>query len=239
MIVEIDTRQLTAFLNDFERRQVPFAASNALNDTAKLFQYRERQHMGNIFTVRRKPWVDNSVKITDFATKRSLTATVAIEAPGQKNRSDILGKFETQTQKTPKSGRTIAVPVDVRRSKADIITKANRPKAFNFREVGGAALFKAAKHSKKHVAGGILRGALRVYQGDKRTVMIRNAQGEGVILQRVGGSGHKGGMKVLYRLTRRVMITPDLDFIDQARLAAEHCHDFFAIRLREAMLSAR
>jgi hypothetical protein len=236
----VNTEPLTRYLGDFEQRQVPYALSNTLNDVAKLFQYRERQHIGQQFTVRRKQWVDNSVKITEFATKRKLQTTVAIESPGGGKRSDILGKFESQTSKTPHGGgRSIAVPVDVRRSKADIITKANRPRAFNFKEMGGSHLVNIAKKTKKHVAGGILRGALKVYQGEKRTVMIRNNDGQGVILQRTGGTGHKGGLKVLYRLTKKVMITPNLNFIDQAQQATRHAGEFFAARFREAMQSGR
>jgi hypothetical protein len=231
----VDTAPLTRYLGDFEQRQVPYALSNTLNDVAKLFQYRERQHIGQQFTVRRKQWVDNSVKITEFATKRKLQATVAIESPGGGKRSDILGKFESQTQKRPISGGSIAIPADAKRNKHDIILKSARPKAFNFREVIGP---KHVSPLKANVRSGVLRGHLKVFEGDKRTVMIKNAQGQGVILQRVG-RGKRAGMRLLYTLAPKVRISPDLHFVLNARQAVTHVGEFFAARFREAMASAR
>lgn len=237
MEITVDTRDLIKGLNDFEQRQVPYALSNTLNDVAKLTQYRVRQRMGSIFTVRRKQWVDNNVKITNFAKKGDLRAAVQIQSPGGGNRSDILAKFEDQTTKAPKSGRSIAVPVEAKRNKADIIAKGARPKAFNFRRVGGS---KALSHNvTQRIKGGIGRGALEVYEGDKRTVMIRNAQGKGVILQRVGRGKNRDGMRVLYYLTPRVTISPDLRFVLNAREAVAHVKDFFAARFAEAMSTAR
>lgn len=236
MNIVVDTKQLTRYLDDASERQFPFAMANTLNDVAKLDQYRERERMAGIFTIRRKQWVDNNVKITQFATKRDLTAIVAIEAPGKTNRSDIIGKFEGQTEKRPFGGhKSLAVPVAVKRNKADIITGGNRPKAFNFREVHGP---QHVAPLKKNVRSGILRGQLQVFEGDKKTVMIRNAQGRGVILQRVG-RGKRAGMRVLFVLTPRVKLTPNLDFLETARAAATHAKDFFSARFAEAMSTAK
>lgn len=235
MDISIDVKPLTQFLGDFEQRQVPYALSQTLNDTAKLFQYRQRQHMGSIFTIRRKQWVDNSVKITEFANKRKLVATVEIQAPGNKNRSDILAKFEDQTLKTPKDGHSLAIPANAKRNASDIITKGQRPRAFNFREVIGP---KHVAPLKKNVRSGVLRGALKVYEGDKKTVMIKNANGQGVILQRVG-RGKRAGMRLLYTLAPKARLTPNLQFITHAREAATHFAEFFKARFAEAMRSAR
>lgn len=226
-------------MDDFAQRQVPFALSNALNDTAKLFQYREREHISDVFTVRRKAWVDNSVKVTEFATKRKLSATVAIQSPGNGDRSDILGKFETQTSKTPaKGGKSIAVPMDAKRLSSGILADSARPKAFNFKRVGGQRALNHGHSTNKSIRGGIGRGALEVYEGDRKTVLIRNAQGKGVVLQRVG-RGKRAGMRVLFFLTPRVKLTPNLDFIDTAKEAASHIGEFFKARFAEAMHSAR
>lgn len=239
MEITVDTRDLIKGLNDFEQRQVPFALSNTLNDVAKLFQYRQREHMGSIFTVRRKQWVDNNVKITNFAKKGDLRAAVQIQSPGGGNRSDILAKFEDQTTKAPKSGRSIAVPVEAKRNASDIIPKGQRPRSFNFKQIGGAGMAKSTRGMTKRMTGGVLRGALQVFQGEKRTLMIRNAQGQGVILQRTGRGRKHEGLRLLYRLTPRVKIKPDLHFVVNAREAATHVKGFFAARFAEAMSSAR
>lgn len=239
MEIEIDSKPLTRFMEDFALRQAPYALSQSLNDTAKLFQYRQREHMHGIFTVRRKAWVDNSVKIRpeDFATKRKLVATVRIESPGNGNRSDILGKFETQTVKRPQ-GTSLAIPVGARRNSSDIVPQSARPKAFKFKEVGGSRMAGHASHTNKRMRRGVLRGALKVYEGEKRTVMIRNAQGQGVILQRVG-KGKRAGMRLLFTLAPKARLTPNLNFVTNAREAVTRFADFFRARFAEAMSTAR
>jgi hypothetical protein len=235
--ISVDTKPLTRFMDDFERRQVPYALSNTLNDVAALAQYRNRERMGSVFTLRRKKWADDNVKITKFAKKNDLVSTLAIQSPGGGTRSDILGKFERSTQKTPHGGRSIVVPANAKVNKQGIIPQSARPKAFNFRRVGGA---KALSHNTtQRIRGGIGRGALEVYEGDKRTVMIRNAQGTGVILQRVGRGKNKAGMRVLFFLTPKVKLKPDLHFVDVARQAATHAPGFFKARFAEAMSTAR
>lgn len=238
--ISVDTGPLTRYLDDFEQRQVPYALSGMLNDIAELHQYRVRERTSNIFTIRRKDFVDRSVKVTKFAKKNDLVSAVAIESPGGGARSDIIGKFENQTQKTPHMGhRSIVVPVDVKRSKADLIQAGNRPKAFNFKLIGGSHAAKATKGMTKRTAGGVLRGALQVFQGEKNTIMIRNAQGAGVILQRTGRGRKHEGLKLLYRLTPKVKLTPDLHFMLIAREAASHAKGFFAARFATAMSTAK
>jgi hypothetical protein len=239
MNVDIDTRQLVRFLDDCAQRQYPYAAMQSLNDVALLFQYRQREHMHGIFTNRRRDWIDRSVKITAFAKKGSLIATVAIESPGGGNRSDILAKFESQTSKQPRDGRSLFVPVDARRNAAGIIPDSARPKAFHFKEIGGSHLANATKGMTRHLAGGVLRGALRVYQGEKGTVMIRDNTGHGVILQRTRRGKKHEGLRLLFRLTPRAKLTPNLEFMAHATLAAKSFPDFFAVRFRDAQATAR
>jgi hypothetical protein len=235
----VNTEPLTRYFDDFEQRQVPYALSNTLNDVAKLFQYRERQHIGQQFTVRRKQWVDNSVKITEFATKRKLQATVAIESPGGGKRSDILGKFESQTSKRPRSAPSLFIPVAARANNTAIVPDSLRPKNLHFREVGGSKGAGHASHlSSKRMRAGVLRGGLKVYEGEKRTVMIRNSRGEGVVLQRVG-RGKRAGMRLLFTLAPKATLTPNLKFILNARDAVTHVKGFFAARFAEAMSTAR
>lgn len=239
MEITVDASSLTRYMDDFHQRQVPFALANSLNDVAKLFQYRQREHMGQIFTVRRKAWVDNAVKISEFATKRKLSATVEILTAGGKSRSDILAKFETYTVKTPRSAPTLFIPAAARANPGAIVPSSLRPKNLHFKEVGGSRMAgHASRLHSKHLRGGVLRGALKVYEGEKNTVMIRNAQGQGVVLQRVG-RGKRAGMRLLFTLAPKAKLTPNLQFVAHAREAVTHIGEFFKARFAEAMYSAR
>ena len=106
-------------------KQVPFATSVAINETAKDFQKVQVAHIESAFTIRRQTFARRAVKIKPFSTKQRLTATVSIDPPGGK--ADILAKFETGGTKRPR-GQHIAVPVGVRTSPTRVIPKARRPR---------------------------------------------------------------------------------------------------------------
>lgn len=188
--------------------QIPFATAVAVNEAAKAFQVYQRRHMHGAFKVRRQSWVDRNVKITHFAKKQEgrRYAEIAIVSPGSGSRSDILAKFEVRTTKRPR-GRSIVVPNTVKRTKSDIVSKANRPKAFDF---------------KLHGKG----GKATVYRGDKRTFMIQRADGSGGIYQRYGkklARTHKGGIAGRPRRSRdtttRLLysLTPDAQLDDRLK----------------------
>lgn len=192
--------------------QLPFATSLAINNTAKDFQKRQREHMMRVFTVRRPAWVRQAVKIKPFSTKYRLEAKVSIDAPG--GRSDILARHERRYVKTPR-GRSLAVPEDVRTSERQVVPKSKRPKSFEFRLTG------------------IGRGGVGVYQGKQRTFMIQRSDGTGGIYQRTGRKGSKrrkgagramvsdiasrrtrdANVRVLYRFTPHVAVEERLDFV--------------------------
>lgn len=138
-------RFATALFND----QVPFATSLALNNVAKAFQTKQRDRLREIFTIRKKAFADRSIKIGTFATKRSPEVRVAVDSPG--GRSDIFGKFEDETSKSPfDGGNSIAIPTEhVPRNPSGTVKKAWRPRqvlARNFR--GGFRAFVRRKGNK-------------------------------------------------------------------------------------------
>src|SRR5206468_4812165 len=90
--------------------QIPFAMKNALNTTGLQFQALQRAHDASIFTERRPDWLDRSIKITHFASKFEPWVTIGVHPPGGDTRADIITKVEDQTQKTPFTGRAVAVP---------------------------------------------------------------------------------------------------------------------------------
>lgn len=221
--VASNVQDVVGGLTDLERRQVPFALSQALNKTALEFQKQERKGIDEHFSLRRKSWAQRNVKIGrgDFATKKRLVATVRMEAPGDPSRSDVLAKFEAGGTKQPKDGGRLAIPDKARRGKG-VIPEKMRPKAFAFELV-----------SKK--------AGVEVYKGDNRTFMIKRADGTGGIYQRTG-KVTKGGktagrrrmregrdlnVRTLYRFTQSATIDSRLHFEATANgMNARISHNF-------------
>lgn len=201
MNVEFDVRNwegANAFVRTVFRDQIPFATSVAINRTAIAFQRDQRNRMEDIFTIRRKRFMERSVKIKPFARKHSLEARIAIDSPG--GRSDIFAKFENQDFKGPFRGRSVAVPTEhVARTPTGVIRKGWRPSEL----LDGAA---------QHGEGRVLKRRGDVYQGKKRTFLIRRPGGRGTIFQRQRG----GDVVPLYQLVPRVSLPPDLEFVETA-----------------------
>lgn len=109
-------------------RQAPFALATALNGVANAAQKGIRENMADKFAFRRRNFVESTIyrnKSTDFATKTKLSATVRVHPE-----RDFLAKHEEGGAKTPQSGNSIAIPsVAVRRNKADVIPRGQRPAA--------------------------------------------------------------------------------------------------------------
>ncbi|RKV76505.1 hypothetical protein ACMYUL_10850 [Neisseria sp. CP9] len=89
--IRVDVSKMVARLDDVQRRQVPFAAKNAVNKLAA-------QAIGNLQDEMRdsffnpKPWTLNSLFVRQYATKEELTAVVDFK-DGAKDRS--AGKYLT------------------------------------------------------------------------------------------------------------------------------------------------
>lgn len=102
-----------------------FAASIGINRTMDEAQAAIRQGLGDRFTLRRRAFVERTIYRKpgeDFASKTHLIGRVRVH-----DERDFLAKFERGGQKEPTRGRSaLAVPVNVRRNKADIVTRANR-----------------------------------------------------------------------------------------------------------------
>jgi hypothetical protein len=110
-------------------KQIPFAMSKAINATLVLAQKKQREHMARIFTVRRRPFMERSVKITQFAKKGTLRGEIAIASPGGR---DLFEKFELGGTKRPKDGHSLAIPVTggpVKKTERTVIQSKNRPRA--------------------------------------------------------------------------------------------------------------
>lgn len=129
--LEVNVADTIGYLTLVQEEQLPFATAVAINQTAKDIQVANREHLHAVFQLRRVEWAERSVKITHFATKREQWAQIGIHPPGASGdaRADILAKFESETQKQSATGGRIAIPVNAKRTKADIVRDSQRPRA--------------------------------------------------------------------------------------------------------------
>lgn len=216
--VSANTTEVSQLLRDLYKDQVPFASARAINRAALAFQKEQRQEMGGRFTLRRKSWAERSIKINrgDFAKKNNLVAIIRVETPGDASRSDILSQHEDGGTKKPK-GRHLAIPDEAKRTGAGIVRRDQRPKAFNFQATSNP----------------------KIWKGDKRTFLVLNNKGGGVILQRQGRKTPKRGrtrenqgrnlvsdvrtrqvrdtnIRVLYRFATKADLDKRLEFVSTA-----------------------
>lgn len=181
-------------LSGFERlsRQVPFAMSRAVNATLKGAQGDIRQTLPGHFTLRRKTFVERTVKITQFANKRNIAGVLAIDPT-----RDFLAKFEEDTVKAGQGGKSLAVPLigGARPQESAVVPKALRLKNLQLRPVQGR------------------KGKARL-EGLKGTFTVTTPRGT-YVLQRQGK--RKGGaVRVLYAFKKTVPIQPTLGFVKTA-----------------------
>lgn len=232
MEIWLDVRSLVRFTQETER-QFPFAASKAVNDLALETQDIQRRHDRSIFTARRGDWLDKNVKV-GFATKQRVIATVAIVAPGDAGKSDILGKFERGGDKRSiGSHGLVAIPMQAKRSKAGVIPKEQRPKALQLRDTTPA-------------------GDKMLGKGRSRSFILQMANGERGIFQRVSSRsrdkrrlgrrllGLDPNIILIYWLQPSVKIRPELRLTQHAHeVARRSWADRFTLRFAEAMRTAR
>lgn len=140
--VKVDPSEALSYLQRISQ-QAPFATSRALNAVANHAQADIRAGIKRTFTLRREQFVLNTVKINreDRASKTKLDVTVRIDPE-----RNILAKFEQGGTKQARDGRNIAIPTEnLRRTKADIVQRSQRPKALlDSRGAAKGKVFKTA-----------------------------------------------------------------------------------------------
>jgi hypothetical protein len=104
-----DFRPMTRALDDLARKQVPFAAARALNDTAAAAQIAVRRQLPSIFD-RPTPFTMNSIGV-QRATKATLEARVFVKD----KQAEYLELQETGGTRQPKK-RAILLPRLIRRN---------------------------------------------------------------------------------------------------------------------------
>lgn len=102
--IATDADKLAARLNDFGRKQLPFAISRALTDTAKAARDQLTQDLTRIFD-RPTPFTRNAIAYT-AARRDSLTASVLVKDA----QARYLLLQETGGTRTPDKGRALVIP---------------------------------------------------------------------------------------------------------------------------------
>lgn len=160
--ITVDYKDAVRFLTDFGEKQIPFAEAKAVNATGLDVQKAERAQIHSVFQLRRPEWADRSVKITHFAKKSEPWLTIGIHPPGGDQRADILAKFETDTWKTSITGGRVAIPVNAKRNKADIVPRGQRPRAII--AAGKAFILKSKNPNVQLIVRQVGRGKRRILE---------------------------------------------------------------------------
>ncbi len=135
-----DVERLITGMSDADKRHVPFALARALTWTAKDAQGVVQDDLPNRYTLRNN-WVKNGIRIVP-AKKDEPQAVVGSLEPFMKRQE------EGGTKKARDHSR-VAVPVNARRNKRNMIPKGQRPAALK----GKPKIFMITKAS----GSGILR----------------------------------------------------------------------------------
>lgn len=228
--IRVDTNAAISKLSDLELRQLPFAMKLALNATALEIETEERKHVQSAFTIRR-PWVITNIKIgkSDFATKDKASVTISVPD------DSVLVKFELGGVKTPRAGgKSIAIPLEAKRGKTDIVANSQRPRAFAFTQ-GFTSL----------------KTGVTIYRGNHGTFMVQRPDGSGAIFQRLSARatkkrvgphqlGRDPALKPLWLLKPQARIAPELGFYTTgSEVAARRFGANMADALARALATAR
>src|SRR5687768_11594569 len=180
------------------QKQLKFATSQALNDTAKDVQ---RFTVGSLlpskFTLRAKgnPWQAPGTKLgfnLKFANRDNLTAVIGSQA-------DWLDEQEQGGRKTVTGGHRAAIPSGYWKRREEIMTRQKKPKAILAgRRLPGLSATQRAFLARE---GGKLKPGIYVRTGKGRE------------------------LKILFGLRGNVTIKPRLEFVKQGTAVAESVYN--------------
>ena len=169
--IRVDPAKALSDFYQYENKQIPFAVSLGLKWIGDSAQKAEQDHMRSAFKLRRDTFNVQGIKIAkeDRATKDKWELIIRLS-----DKTNYLEKFEESGLKQPVGGRHyLWIPNDkIFKNKIIQAGDPRRPKNLNL-------------HRDAH--GRII--------GDERSFMIHTSNGQTLVLQRTGSSGHKGYTK--------------------------------------------
>jgi hypothetical protein len=202
-------------LNSFRSDQLPFATALALTRTAQDARDEVRRSMPSRFTVRRD-WIAKGV-VVDQATKTNLTAIV-------RDRDPFMALQETGGEKASIGkrvfdyGEYLAIPLDARKNKRDIVDKRDWPQNL----IDPFVL--TARDGRKYLA-------VHSINVSNRTQAVRTARGK----QR-----RTTGTRLMYVLVRREELQARFGFrATVEKVARDRINPNFIASMDSAIASAR
>ena len=213
MSVKSDLARALKQLDTLSSKQFPFTIAKALTQTGKDVQAEVQRNMPQRFTLRRN-WIMKGIRIMP-ATKQNLEVVI------YSRDSSFMGRQEDGGEKTPMQpgGKYIAVPMNVRRTKTQIIAKSDQPG--NLKN----SFILTAKDGRKYIA--VRMGA--------RAAMNRGSAGN-----QANSRGGKGEVVLMYELVKSAHIKPRLGLADDGtRIAKQNFVKNLYAAAAEAMRTAR
>jgi hypothetical protein len=126
--IQIDDKEFKKALGLWSS-QFEYAMSNTINDSLKLAQTGMISEIEDKFTIRRKAFVKQSIKISQFAKKTLLEGVLGVANIGGAQTADILGKFEIGGIKKAERSANVAIPAEyIRPNFQKVVSKAKRPR---------------------------------------------------------------------------------------------------------------
>ena len=113
--IQLNDNDVNRILRAFNDRQVPFAASQAINQTAKDFRAFQVRHTEEVFDTHNRGFPRMAARVNRFARKDALEAEIGPDprlAHGKTDRTTALSQHEKGGTKTPRDGRSLFVPAD-------------------------------------------------------------------------------------------------------------------------------
>ncbi len=240
-------------------RQIPFAFSVALNDTAKAIQRVQREHMTRALTIRR-PFALTAVAIErdDWARKDRLRARVRIGPSFGSSARDRFarklarhergGTLHAGAQGFTRDGHAHWIPARegrLREPATKVVPQRMWPSALGLWRTdaqSGAGTGGRARRQGKHRTFAItsrhgeLVGIYQRYGMTDRDIAARVRAGKRVTRRQ----RHDGGIRLLWRYQPSIRLRPRLQFFPTARrVAASSIAGNLARALRGALATAR
>jgi len=233
-VIRVDTSEAETFLDALYRDQVPFAASLALNQTAKDVRAAEQQEIAANFVLRQADFNLRHVRIPKFSNKADDPMSVTVEIG---ERGKYLQKFQAPGVKTALDpAMPIAIPsTNIRPGFSDLAPRALYPKNLRLVPRKGVTGILPAK---RHVTA---RGVLQL-KGKQRTFVLDPKEHFGVktwgVYQRTGPG--KQDVRLLWTFKSRIPIPKRLDFLAVGeRVVNERWQENFTAAFARAIRSAR
>lgn len=154
MVVDVTVKVRNAIkrINNLEG-DIPYVNALAINSTAEDAQEAIREHIAREFIVRRRTFINRSIKIEKWANKRSQFARIAVVPPGAgRAEDDVLSQHEWGDDKQAFQG-TLAIPTsDAQPDRTKVIRTSKRPRqlknAFKIRDSTSGKSFLAQRTRK-------------------------------------------------------------------------------------------